>query len=46
MTYIYKKEMAKRYDKYEIQHVLKRKNRKRSMGAGDRPFKLNIMNRF
>jgi hypothetical protein len=38
-------EIAKRYDKYEIPRISKRKNRERSMGAG-RPFKLDVKNRF
>ena len=40
------KEIAKRYDKHEIQRLsAKRKERERSIGAG-RHFKLNIKNRF
>src|SRR3954453_14117410 len=42
---IYDKEIAKRYDKYEIQRLSKRKNRKRDIGAG-RPFKLDLRDRF
>jgi hypothetical protein len=42
---IYDKEIAKRYDKYELKRLSKRKNRKRDMGAG-RPFKLDLENRF
>src|SRR3954453_7094503 len=42
---IYDKEIAKRYDKYEIQRLSKRKNRKRDIGAG-RPFKLDLKDRF
>jgi hypothetical protein len=38
-------EIAKRYDKHEINRLSKRKNRERSMGAG-RPFKLDVKNRF
>jgi hypothetical protein len=38
-------EIAKRYDKHEIKHLSKRKNRERSMGAG-RHFKLDVKNRF
>jgi hypothetical protein len=38
-------EIAKRYDKHEIQRLSKRKNRERSMGAG-RHFKLDVKNRF
>ncbi len=38
-------EIAKRYDKYEIQRLSKRKNRERSIGAG-RTFQLDIKNRF
>jgi hypothetical protein len=39
------KEITKRYDKYELKRLSKRKNRKRDMGAG-RPFKLDLENRF
>ncbi len=42
---IYKKEMAKRYDKYETQRISKRKGRERRCDAG-RPFRLDIKNRF
>jgi hypothetical protein len=43
---IYNKEIAKRYDKYEIQRLSKIKdNRERETGAG-RPFKLDLENRF
>src|SRR3954447_13375778 len=43
---IYDKEIAKRYDKYEIQRLSKRKDsRERKTGAG-RPFKLNLKDRF
>ena len=42
---IYDKEIAKRYGKYELKRLSKRKNRKRDMGAG-RPFKLDLENRF
>ncbi len=42
---IYDKEIAKKYDKHEIQRLSKRKCRKRDMGAG-RPFKLDLENRF
>jgi len=42
---IYKKEIAKRYDKYEIQRLSKRKGRERRYGAGRR-FSLDIKNRF
>ena len=43
---IYEKEIAKRYDKYEIQRLSKRnKDRERNIGAG-RPFKLDLENRF
>ena len=38
-------EIAKRYDKHEIQRLSKRKNRERSMGAG-RHFKLDVKDRF
>jgi len=39
-------EIAKRYDKHEIQRLSKRKNRERSMGADGRHFKLDVKNRF
>jgi hypothetical protein len=42
---IYDKEIAKRYDKYEVQRLSKRKDRERNIGAG-RPFKLNVKDRF
>src|SRR6478752_8698249 len=43
---IYDKEIAKRYDKYEIQRLSKRnKDRERNIGAGGRPFKLDLQNR-
>jgi hypothetical protein len=43
---IYDKEIAKRYDKYEIQRLSKRnKNRERNIDAG-RPFKLDLKNRM
>ena len=44
---IYDKEIAKRYDKYEIQRLSfkRNKDRKRDIGAG-RPFKLDLKNRF
>ena len=43
---IYKKEIAKRYEKHEIQRLSKRKeNRERRYGAG-RPFKLDTRDRF
>ncbi len=42
---IFDKEITKRYTKYEIQRLSKRKHRKRNVGAG-RPFKLDIKNRF
>jgi hypothetical protein len=38
-------EIAKRYDKHEIQRLSKRKNRERSIGAG-RHFKLDLRDRF
>jgi hypothetical protein len=38
-------EIAKTYDKHEIQRLSKRKNRERSMGAG-RHFKLDLRDRF
>ena len=42
---IYNKEIAKRYVKHEIKRLSKRKNRKRSTGAG-RHFKLDLKDRF
>jgi len=43
---IYNKEIINRYPNYELQRLSsKRKNRKRSIGAG-RPFKLDIKDRF
>jgi hypothetical protein len=43
---IYKKEIAKRYERHEIQRLSKRKeNRKRKFGAG-RHFKLDTRDRF
>jgi DDE superfamily endonuclease len=41
---IYDKEITKRYSNYELKRLSKRKNRKRSIGAG-RPFKLNLKDR-
>jgi hypothetical protein len=38
-------EIAKRYDKHEIQRLSKRNNRERSIGAG-RHFKLDLRDRF
>jgi DDE superfamily endonuclease/Helix-turn-helix of DDE superfamily endonuclease len=42
---IYDKDIVKRYDKYELKRLSKRKDRERKVGAG-RPFKLDIKNRF
>jgi hypothetical protein len=43
---IYDKEITKRHHDYELQRCLsKRKNRKRSIGAG-RSFKLDVKDRF
>ena len=43
---IYKKEIAKRYEKHEIKRLSKRKeDRERSIGAG-RHFKLDVRDRF
>jgi hypothetical protein len=39
-------EIAKRYDKHEIQRLSKRKNRDRSIGAVGRHFKLDLKDRF
>jgi hypothetical protein len=47
--YIYDKEITKRYEKYELKRLSKRKggeNRERKFGAIGRPFKLDIKNRF
>ncbi len=45
---IYDKEIAKRYEKYELKRLsYKRKeDRKRKAGAVGRSFKLNVKNRF
>jgi hypothetical protein len=44
---IYNKEITKRYAKHEIQRLSKRKAiRKREIGAGGRPFKLDLKDRF
>src|SRR5215212_2327908 len=42
---IHNKEITKKYDKYEIQRLSKRKGRKKNIGAG-RPFRLDLENRF
>ena len=42
---IYDKELTKRYSNYDLKRLLKRKNRKRDIGAG-RPFKLDVKDRF
>ena len=42
---IYDNEITKRYGKYELKRLSKRKYRKRDIGAG-RPFKLDLENRF
>ena len=42
---IYNREITKRYSNYESQRLSKRKDRKRSVGAG-RPFKLDVKDRF
>src|SRR6476619_8619633 len=43
---LYNKEIAKRYDKYELQRLSKRnKDRERNIGAG-RSFKIDLKNRF
>ena len=42
---IYNKEITKRYHDYELKRLSKRKDRKRSIGAG-RPFKLDVRDRF
>ena len=39
--------MAKKYTKYEIQQLLSKQiDREIHMGAGERPFKLDLKNRF
>ncbi len=45
---IYDKEIAKRYEKYELKRLSCKikKDRKRKAGAGGRPFKLDVKNRF
>jgi hypothetical protein len=44
---IYNKEITKRYAKHEIQRLSsKRKDRKREIGAGGKPFKLDLKDRF
>jgi hypothetical protein len=42
---IYDKEITKRYHNYELKRLSKRKDRKRTIGAG-RPFKLDVKDRF
>ena len=42
---IYDKMLVKKYTKYEIQRLSKRKDRKRDIGAG-RPFKMDLRDRF
>jgi len=43
---IYNKEITKRYHKYELQRLSKRKDRKRDTGAAGRPFILDLKDRF
>ncbi len=45
---IYDKEIAKRYEKYELKRLSskRKKDRKRKAGAVGRPFKLDVKNRF
>ena len=43
---IYNKEITKRYNKHENKNLSKRKARQRSIGAGRRPFKLDVKDRF
>ena len=40
------REITKKYHEHEIKRLSKIKNRKRSIGAGRRPFKLDIKDRF
>jgi len=42
----FQKEITKRYTKYEIRRLSKRKNRERETGATGRPFKLDLIDRF
>src|SRR6185437_12245351 len=42
---IFDKEITKRYIKYEIRRLSKRKSSERNVGAG-RPFKLDLIDRF
>ena len=42
---IYDKKITKRYHDYELKRLSKRKNRSRSIGAGGRPFKLDVKDR-
>jgi len=42
---LYNKQIAKKYHKHEVKRLSKRKNRKRSIGAG-RSFKLDVKDRF
>ena len=44
--YLYNKEITKKYHEHEIKRLSKIKNRKRSIGAAGRPFKLDIKDRF
>jgi hypothetical protein len=43
---IYNKEILKKYGKHELKRLSKRKARKQSIGAGGRPFKLDVKDRF
>ena len=45
--YLFNKEITKKYHEHKIQRLsFKIKNRKRSIGAGGRPFKLDLKDRF
>jgi len=43
---LYNEEIAKKYHEHEIKRLSEIKNRKRSIGAGGRPFKLDVKDRF
>jgi len=43
---LYNEEIAKKYHEHEIKRLSEIKNRKRSIGAGGRPFQLDLKDRF
>jgi hypothetical protein len=45
---IYSKKIEKRYGKYDLQRLSskRKESRKRNIGAGRRPFKLDVKDRF